>query len=309
MLTEVKLLSKFTNQRGILPELTLIHVLEDGEAWASDGEIELRVKTKLPHKENWSVNAEELANLLTAAGAKSEVEVAPPEVMVFSADFSGKVPVDRLTKPPASLVQVFRDSVIEASHKVLHPKAFTQALTVAAPFAASDAAVGVKWTGVALRGDTIYASDQGFVGIRIKLRHPIKFTDGSPAADLAIPARAVALLAELGEVTQFDVANKMGLGAFTFASGAFMVFRMLDITSKGNELPIERMDSVICDVPGKEAWGLTAAPSVLLERLVPLAAPKDGRRAPLACTGSQALPKQRNDQRAEVRFSFSFSVT
>lgn len=279
MLTEVKLLNKFTNQRGILPELTLIHVRPDGTSWASDGDVELRLKTKLPKlKKPWATNAEELAGLLVAAGAQPSVEVSDTEVTVYSSDFTGKVPVDRLVKPPASLYDAYED-VPEEQFKafdISHPKAFTAALLAAAPFASEDAAVGLRWTTIVLHGQHIYASDQGYGGVRIGLRHPITFTDKEPENDIALPARAVTLLAELGDITNFSVAQEAGLAAFGFASGATMIFRMVNV--RGAEaLPIARMESVMTDLPGKEAWGLTAAPKVLVDRLTPLAAPKDGR--------------------------------
>lgn len=234
MYAQLQALEGYTNARGLLPGLALIHVLPDQMVWAGDGDIELWLfEHPLPAgTKRWDVNAAQLVNLVRAAGPKVEIEVHEDQGEVFLAgnNFEGSTPL--VQDESISLWESFKsDEAVKIT--VEAPAELTTALGIAAKYAAKEGNAGAYWMSVVLRGGHLWASNQGYGFAKLALDHPLEY-----ASDALIPARACRAAADSGMlVTEILIDEEQGLGAFLMnGDKALIAFRLVPVDGKYPDL-------------------------------------------------------------------------
>lgn len=234
MFASLKALEGYTNSRGLLPGLALIHVLPEQMAWAGDGDVELWLfQHQLPTQDKrWDVNAAQLVALVRAAGDKAEITVQEDQGEVFIAgqNFEGTTALVKDDSP--SLWEIF-DQEAAIKVPIENSAEFTTALGTAAKYAAKEGNAGAYWMAVVLRGGHLWASNQGYGFAKVTLDHPVEYDE-----DVLIPARACqAALDSAMTVNEFLIDNNSGLGAFLLNDGAAaIVFRLVPVEKQYPDL-------------------------------------------------------------------------
>lgn len=248
ILAQVKRLAGFANTRAVVAGLTMIHVTEKGEAFATDGEIELYIpNTLLPAEARWSVVADTLLKVANAAGADAvaDLQLDAGKVLVYAGRFAAQVDLagkDSHLSP--AYRRLLKDPKKATVWQVADSVAFTDALRLVGQFAATDAASGAHWTAVLLRNGSLYASDRGFSVARATV-------DGAPntGKDVLIPARACALITE-AKVKSLTINEADGIGSFELTDGAHIVFRTVAAPEKG----YPDAERLLATMPGDGHW-------------------------------------------------------
>lgn len=286
MLAALNALEGYTNSRGLVAGLALIHVLPDKMAWSGDGDVELWLfDHPLPSgRAKWDVNAEQLVALVRAAGDGAAIEVSENtgEVRIAGKDFEGTTPL--VSDSSVSLWEQFDHDraekiAIKASSEL------TTALGIAAKYAAQEGNAGAYWMAVVLRGGHLWASNQGYGFAKLTLDHPLEHSK-----DVLIPARACRAAADAGmAVTELLVDHERGLGAFLLADGkASIVFRLVPVESVYPDL---EKGAATWRPQATMAWG----DAVHIQNAIP--------RAALAADGKLPLVELRKNNRGWLLYA------
>lgn len=255
MLHQLRQLAAYANSRGVVPGLALVHVNNKGQAWATDGEVELYLpKSPFPNQERWAVDAAQFAKVVNAASmghSDSRVDAELDDqgnLSIAKGKFQALIPLaDGEHHLPAMAHDLKPKSNATVTVEFKNPGMVTEALRSIAPFAAQDASAGRHWTAVLLRKGALYASNQGF---SVVCAAPQGEKALAKAGELLIPARACAAIGE-ATATKLLINSDAGLGAFVLKDGEVVVFRMIEQPEEG--FP-DAGEFITQNYPGEEFW-------------------------------------------------------